>query len=59
MKRNENEDFKDYKERRTEANDTLKQKLKGKMVWFSKHLYTNKKEYNKGTYNKSEHGDLS
>jgi len=59
MKRNVGEEFEDYKVRRAQENKDLKQQLKGKMVWFSKHLHTTKKELNKGTYIKAEHGDLS
>jgi hypothetical protein len=54
MKRREDESFEDYKVRRKEANVLLKQKLKGKMVWFSKNKSWGRghsdRKFNQGTY---------
>lgn len=46
MKRNSDEDFKDYKKRRCIANSRLKSYLKGHIIW------------NNGTYIKKKNGKI-
>ena len=53
MKRMVNESFEDYKERRREEKEIIKNKLKGKIIWFSKNLHSKNKELNKGTHYKN------
>ena len=47
MKRQENESFKDYRERRKKEQKNLKKYLKGRVWWYSKI---------QGTYRRKEHG---
>ena len=45
MQRLENEDFIAYKKRRKEAKQMLKEKLKGKLFWYSRKLGAYSRQY--------------